>query len=137
VSGPILRATTSFLAVLLVFLSLFLLLRGHNEPGGGFVGGLVLAAGFALHLLTFGPSATRSLVPFRPEAMIAAGIVASLVAGLAGLALRGSFLASVWWPKPIPGLGKVGTVLLFDSGIYLVVFGVAVTILLLLVEEES
>jgi multicomponent Na+:H+ antiporter subunit B len=123
--------------VVLVLFSAFLLLRGHNEPGGGFVGGLVLAAGFALHLLTFGASATRTLVGIRPETLIGAGLVMSLVAGLAGMVGRGSFLASLWLPFPIPGLGKVGTVLLFDLGIYLVVFGVAVSILLLLSKEES
>jgi multicomponent Na+:H+ antiporter subunit A len=137
VSGPILRSATRFLVVLLVLLSAFLLLRGHNEPGGGFAGGLVLTAGFALHLLTFGPSATRALVGVRPETLIGAGLVSSLAAGLAGFVSRGSFLASLWLPFSIPGLGKVGTVLLFDLGIYLIVFGVAISILLLLSKERA
>jgi multicomponent Na+:H+ antiporter subunit A len=137
VTGDILRPATRFLMVVLVLFSAFLLLRGHNEPGGGFVGGLVLTAGFALHLLTFGAQATRSLVRVRPETLIGLGIVMSLVAGIAGIVGRGAFLASLWLPFPVPGIGKVGTVLLFDLGIYLVVFGVGVTILLLLSEEPS
>jgi multicomponent Na+:H+ antiporter subunit A len=136
-SGPILRFATRFLMVVLVLFSAFLLLRGHNEPGGGFVGGLVLTAGFALHLLTFGAPATRTLLRIRPESLIGTGIVMSLAAGLAGIIGRGSFLASLWLPFPVPGVGKAGTVLLFDLGIYLVVFGVAVTILLLLSEKRS
>lgn len=136
-NGPILRAATRFLMVVLVLFSAFLLLRGHNEPGGGFAGGLVLAAGFAIHLLTFGPAATRALVGMRPEALIGGGLIASLAAGLVGLAGRGSFLASLWLPFEVPGIGKVGTVLLFDLGIYLVVFGVAVSIMLLLSKEET
>jgi multicomponent Na+:H+ antiporter subunit B len=123
--------------VVLVLFSAFLLLRGHNEPGGGFAGGLVLTAGFALHLLTFGASATRTLVRVPPETLIGVGLVLSLAAGVAGLVVRGSFLASLWLPFSIPGLGKVGTVLLFDLGIYLVVFGVAVSILLLLSREKA
>lgn len=136
-TSPILRGTTSLLAVLLVLFSLFLFLRGHNQPGGGFVGGLVVATAYALHLLAFGPAPTRSLLPVRPETAIGLGIVASLLAGILGWVVRGSFLASLWLPDPIPGIGKVGSVLLFDLGVYLVVFGVVIGILLRLFEETT
>ena len=69
----ILRTTTRLLLPLLVMFSLFILLRGHNEPGGGFIGGLLAAGGLCLYLLAHGADATRRLLRVDPRTLIGIG----------------------------------------------------------------
>lgn len=132
----ILGATARFLLPLLAFFSLFMLFRGHNEPGGGFIGGLLVASGFALYALAHGANAARAALRFDPHAIIAAGLFVALGSGLVGPLVFGTpFLTGVWLPVSIPSIGKLSTVLLFDVGVYLVVLGASMLILLTLAEE--
>lgn len=132
----ILRTATRFMLPLLLLLSVFLLLRGHNEPGGGFSGGLVAAAAFALYALAFGVPAARQSLRVDPHRLIAVGLL--VAAGSGGLALlRGQpWMTGQWVRLPLPGLGEValGTPLGFDVGVYLAVLGV--TLLIVLTLEE-
>jgi multisubunit Na+/H+ antiporter MnhB subunit len=132
VSTLILRTATSYLTPLLLLLSLFLLWRGHHEPGGGFVGGLVAASAFLLIAFARGTGAARRALRVAPERLVPAGVATSLAAGLLAT-LRGEpFLTGLWWP----GL-PLGTPLLFDLGVYLTVLGVVMAILLALAEEPA
>ncbi len=131
----ILRAATGYLMPLLLLLSVFMLLRGHNEPGGGFIGGLLAAAAFAFHALAWGPRATLELLRADPRTIIAAGLAAALLAGVVAAAAGEPFLTAHWLPIALPGVGKVGTPLLFDVGVYLVVVGTTTLILLTLGED--
>jgi len=124
---------------LLLLFSVFLLFRGHNEPGGGFSGGLVGAAAFILYALSFGVPAARQSLLVDPRTLVGAGLLVSLGSGLFAL-LRGQpFLThhDAWAKAFVPGLGEVewSTALLFDVGVYLVVAGVTLTITLTLAEE--
>jgi len=133
----ILRTTSRYLAVLLIVFSLFILLRGHNEPGGGFIGGLLAATAFALHGLADGPAAARRTLRINPRRLVGIGLLAALSSGLvAGLAGR-PFLTGLWIPFKVPAIGKVGTVLLFDVGVYLTVLGAVLLVLLALMEEPD
>jgi multicomponent Na+:H+ antiporter subunit B len=129
-------ATRNMLPVLLLF-SIFLLLRGHNEPGGGFAGGLVAAASFTLYALAFGVPAARRLLGTDPRTLIGAGLLVALTAGAIPLAAGAPFLTGWWGELPLPGLGEIhlGTPLLFDVGVYLAVMGMTLTIILALAEE--
>ena len=135
----ILRTATGFLLPLMVLFSVFLLLRGHNEPGGGFVGGLVAAAGFALHAIAYQAEDTLKLLRVRPSQLIAAGLLAAAGSGLVSILCGKPFMTGLWIKVRVWGLGKVevGTPLLFDFGVYLVVIGVTLGILLSLVEEAE
>jgi multicomponent Na+:H+ antiporter subunit B len=133
--SPILATATRFLLPMLMLLSLFLLLRGHNEPGGGFVGGLVASAAFALHLIARGVAETQKSLRIDPKRVIGAGLVLATLSGVAGLVAGNPFLTAVWDDTPIPVIGKIGTPFLFDLGVYLVVLGATVTIVMSLVEE--
>ncbi|GMU23319.1 MAG: Na(+)/H(+) antiporter subunit B [Phycisphaerae bacterium] len=134
-SSLILRTASRFLLILLVVFSVLILLRGHNEPGGGFVGGLLSAAAFALYAMAHGPQATRQLLRVEPRTLIAAGLLTALGSGTLAL-LRGQpFLTGQWFSGKVPGVGHVGTVLLFDLGVYLVVMGTTLLIVLTLSEE--
>jgi multicomponent Na+:H+ antiporter subunit B len=131
----ILRTASRYLMVLLVLFSVFILLRGHNEPGGGFVGGLLIAGAFALYALAYEAKAARRLLRFDPRTIIGVGLVIAAGSGLAAMWHGQPFLTGLWLPYPIPFLGKLGTVLFFDLGVYLVVLGTTLLVLLTLEEE--
>jgi multicomponent Na+:H+ antiporter subunit B len=132
----ILRSAARLLLPLLLLFSIFLLLRGHNEPGGGFSGGLVAAAAFALLTIATDVPTTRRTLRMSPRLFIGAGLLVAVASGAIGLIGGGVFLTGLWAELPLPGGAKlaVGTPLLFDVGVYLVVIGVVLTIVLSLME---
>ena len=118
------------ITILLLF-SVFLLLRGHDLPGGGFIGGLVAAAAVALYLIAFGADAATLLLRVRPRALLGAGLLAGVLAGLMGMVTAEPFLTGQWLIFDLPGNAevKLSSVLLFDVGVYLVVVGAVLTML--------
>ena len=123
----ILRVTARVLVPLLLLFSLFMLLRGHNLPGGGFVGGLVAASAFVLYVLTAGVRASRQVLHVEPHTLLGVGLVCAYGTGLLALVLGEPFLTSLWVDLHIPVLGDVhlGSTLPFDIGVMLVVVGTA------------
>jgi multicomponent Na+:H+ antiporter subunit B len=121
---------------LLLLFSIFLLLRGHNEPGGGFSGGLVAAAAFSLLAIATDVPTTRQTLRVSPRVFIGVGLLIATLSGVLGLIGGGSFLTGLWAELPLPGGATltVGTPLLFDIGVYFVVIGVVLTIVLSLAE---
>ncbi|MEO1237684.1 MAG: Na+/H+ antiporter subunit B [Planctomycetota bacterium] len=132
----VLRTTSRLLVVLLVVFSVLVLLRGHNEPGGGFIGGLLCALAFAAHALSFGVRPTRRLLRADPERLLGVGLLLALLSGAVALFRGQGFMTGQWWVE-VPGVGKAGTVLLFDVGVYLVVLGGAMMILVGLMGERD
>ena len=129
-------ASRLLLPVVLLF-SIFILLRGHSEPGGGFVGGLVAAAAFALHAIAYGVKKTRSLLGLDPRSLIGFGLFVALVSAMLSLVLGQPFFTGQWIKLSFGSLGELdlGTPLVFDIGVYLTVIGVTLTIILSLAEE--
>ncbi len=124
----ILRTATRVLMPLMILFALFMLLRGHNEPGGGFVGGLVVAAAYALQAFAFGVPAARRALLIDPERLLGIGLLVALGTGLASVAAGRPFLTSMWW-------GGLGSPVFFDLGVFLVVIGVALTMTFTLAED--
>jgi multicomponent Na+:H+ antiporter subunit A len=132
VASPIFRTAARLLMPLLLLFSVFLLLRGHNEPGGGFVGGLVAAAAFALYSIAFGVKRARQALLVRPMTLLGTGLLIALLSGVPAV-LRGQpFLTAGWMSGPVP----LGTPALFDLGVFLVVAGVVLMMLFSLAEER-
>lgn len=133
----ILRTATRYLMPLLLLFSVFLLLRGHDEPGGGFVAGLVASAAFALYALSAGVPAARHTLHFDPHNIIGAGLLLSLLSSIFPLLLGRPFLTGLWadWHMPIIGEVEIGTPFIFDIGVTLVVIGVVLLIIFSLAEE--
>jgi multicomponent Na+:H+ antiporter subunit B len=127
-------AARSLLPLLLLF-SVFLLLRGHNYPGGGFIGGLVAAAAYSLYALAYGAIATRNALRLNPLAILKVGLLIAVCSGVISLFFGLPYMTGMWTPGSLPVVGKVGTPLLFDVGVYLAVLGVMLTIVLSLLEE--
>ena len=134
--SPILRSGTRFLVPLMLLFSLFLLVRGHNEPGGGFVGGLVAATAIALVLLSEGLGEARRLLRVDPLALVAAGLLVALASGVPPLLRGWPYMTGLWLKVPLPVVGKVGSPVIFDVGVYIVVLGIVLAILFALAEEE-
>lgn len=135
--SPILRCGARFLVPLMLLFSLFLLVRGHNEPGGGFVGGLVAATAFALVLLGEGRVAAERLLRWDPRAFVAAGLLVALLSGAPPLLQGAPFMSGRWLKVTLPVVGKIGSPVVFDAGVYLVVLGIVLAILFSLAEEEA
>lgn len=136
----ILATATRVLLPLLLIFSLFLLLRGHNEPGGGFVGGLVAAAAFGLYAVSYGPAGARQVLRVEPRMLVGAGLLVAGLAGLPALVMGDPFLTGLWdGSVDLFGVLELGfgTPVVFDIGVYMVVLGVTISIILALVEEES
>jgi len=131
----ILSTATRYLLPLLLLFSFFLLLRGHNEPGGGFVGGLVAAAAFALYAIAVDVQRTRQMLKVQPRTLVGAGVLTAAVSGVIPLLAGKPFLSALWIKQPFPVFGKVGTPLLFDIGVYLLVLGVTLMIIFALAED--
>jgi multicomponent Na+:H+ antiporter subunit B len=132
----ILPVASRFLIPLMLVFSIFLLLRGHNEVGGGFVGGLVAASALMLYAISTSPRALWRLLPLDPRFIAAIGLLISLFSGFIPLFFEKPFMTSMWIEAPLPVLGKIGTPTLLDLAVYVLVIRVVVWILLEFAEDE-
>lgn len=132
----ILRTASELLVPLLLLFSIFLLLRGHNEPGGGFVGGLVAGTSFSLLAIAYGAEVARRALHVEPHLFLGLGLSAAIASALIGLIVGDPLLTAEWVQISAPwGELTLGTTLLFDTGVYLVVFGTTVITILTLVDQ--
>ena len=127
----IFRTMAPILGTVMVLVSLVLLLRGHNAPGGGFVGGLLAAAAVAVYAMAFGVGPTRRRLGLDPLQLCGIGVLLSTASGLLSLAAGAPFLTGLWLPADL-----FGTPGLFDVGVYLTVAG-AVSALALGLEDHG
>lgn len=135
-NSVIFRTAIRFLMPVLLLFSVFLLVRGHNQSGGGFAGGLVAAAAFALYSLSYNAAEARRVLFISPVLLITSGLFIALSSGLIGLFAGRPFLTGLWTYVLLPGIGRleVGTPVLFDTGVYLLVFGITITMIFALEE---
>ena len=135
----ILHTAALFIMPLQLMFSLFLLLRGHDEPGGGFIGGLVAASAFVLYAFAFGSTATRRILRVDPRDLLSAGLLFALASTLPALLAGQPMLTAHWWELPLPGdtYLKLSTVLIFDIGVYAAVLGTIMTFVISLMESEE
>jgi multicomponent Na+:H+ antiporter subunit A len=131
VPSPIFQTGVRLLMPLLLLFALFLLLRGHNEPGGGFVGGLVAAAALSLFMIAFGVKQARHALRLHPMALLGGGLLIAFISGVPALAGGQPFMTSQWLMNPI----ALGTPVLFDIGVFGVVTGVVLMMIFYLAEE--
>ena len=133
----ILRASTRLLVSLILVFSVYLLIRGHNAPGGGFSGALVAGTAFALYAIAEGAASVRRALRLDPRSLIVTGLLLALASGLTGLASGRPFLTGFWWTLTLGHDYEIvlGTPLFFDIGVYLIVLGTILTLILAL--EES
>jgi len=132
----ILRTATKYLFPVIMLFSLYLLMRGHNEPGGGFVGGLAAASAYTLYALAFDVATARRILRVDSRTVIAWGLLVALSSGLLSFLNGAPFMTSIWGYLDLSSTFRIplGTPLFFDIGVYLVVLGVTLTIMFGLAE---
>jgi multisubunit Na+/H+ antiporter MnhB subunit len=134
-TSSILQTAARLLMPLLLLFAVFLLLRGHNQPGGGFVGGLVIAASFVLYSIAFSVDAARRALLVRPSTLLGVGLLVAFVSGLPAALAGQPFMTARWTTVGAgPAALAVGTPLVFDVGVFLAVVGVVLTIVFTLAD---
>ena len=127
--SSLLAVATRYLGPLLFLLSIVTLYRGHNYPGGGFIGGLIAASAVMLLALSKGWEAVKEHMPIEPLTLILIGLGTAILSGLIAVGFGSEFLTGIWLPffdLPLLGKVKLGTPLLFDIGVYITVVGFTV-----------
>lgn len=122
----ILNTSAKLLLPWLFAASILILYRGHNLPGGGFIGGLAGACGFILYSLSFGIETAKKALRFDPETLMGVGISVAVLSGASSWLVGKPFLSGLWLPEfslPLLGTMHLGTPLLFDIGVYITVIG--------------
>lgn len=122
----ILKTAAQILVALMIVYSSYLLLRGHNQPGGGFIGGLVAVIAFALYAIATAPRIVRKVIYIDPIIISMSGLLLVVGSGLMAMFESQPFLTAIWW------IGLLNSNFIFDLGVYLTVFGSVLTIVLYL-----
>lgn len=134
----IFRTAAPALSALMLVFSVFVLLRGHNEPGGGFIGGLIGASAIAIYGIAFGVAEARKALRVHPIVLAGFGVFIATLGGLIALAADAPFLTGLWWIFEVEGSEiALSTPLIFDIGVYAVVVGAVGSIALGLESGEG
>lgn len=122
----ILQIASKYLRVLLLFFAVFALLRGHNQPGGGFIGGLLAALSIIYTSLAYNVKEVKERLKIQPEAYIALGLLLILISVFIGVLSVNPIMNGEWVSIKLPAMKplKLGTPLLFDTGVFFAVIGV-------------
>jgi multicomponent Na+:H+ antiporter subunit B len=129
-TSAILKTAVRVLMPLLLLFAVFLLMRGHNQPGG-----LVVAASFILYSIAFGVDAARRALLVGPSTLLGVGLLVAFVSGLPGLVIGKAFMTAIWATVTTgPPALQVGTPVVFDIGVFIAVIGVVLTIVFTLAE---
>ncbi|WP_394690052.1 Na(+)/H(+) antiporter subunit B [Hoeflea sp.] len=133
----IFRSIAPYLTSLMLLFSIFVLLRGHNEPGGGFIGGLIAASALAIYGIACGVAPVRRAIYFHPMAISAFGLFMGAAAGVLSVFSSVPFMTGLWIYPTLFGVEvALSSVLVFDIGVYLVVVGAISSIALALEERD-
>lgn len=120
----ILQTSIKIFMPLFIIFSLFLLFRGHNAAGGGFIGGLLASIGLFMRSMVLGVNNTIAKYKIRPIGIIALGLLVSAFSIIFPVFLEKPLMTGVWFDISLPLIGKIGTPLIFDVGVYFLVIGV-------------
>lgn len=134
----IFRIVAGFLLPVFLVVSLFLFYRGHNAPGGGFIGGLLAALAYIMVAFALGRDRAENLFRLNPLHLIVSGLSVALLSGLISLPAGNPFMTGEWISLKIPLMGdlNLGTPLLFDLGVFLTVIGITVLIVFSMMGED-
>ncbi|MFQ5882043.1 MAG: MnhB domain-containing protein [Candidatus Methylomirabilales bacterium] len=132
------EVVTRFCFPFILLFALYLLLAGHNNPGGGFVAGVMAAAALALQYIVFGVREVQRFTPHSYLGLVALGLSLALGTGLGSLVLGRGFLKSGILHLALPIFGEVEIVsaFVFDLGVFFLVVGVTLTVISLMGREE-
>jgi multicomponent Na+:H+ antiporter subunit B len=127
----ILQTVTTIVSFMIILFSVQLFFAGHYHPGGGFIGGLMTSGALVLLLLAFDIKTVSKILPVDYKLLIAIGLLLAVGTGAGALLFDVPFLTHAYNYFNLPVLGKTSlhTAVIFDTGVYLVVIGVTMTII--------
>lgn len=130
---------TKVVVFIILTLAVYLFLAGHHNPGGGFIGGLVLASAFVLLFLAFDIETIQNGIPFDFRLIAAIGVFLAVSSGLGSFLFRVPFLSQTfaYFDLPLFGMTELATVTIFEAGVFLAVVGVVVTTISSISEEDG
>ncbi|MHA6691952.1 monovalent cation/H+ antiporter subunit A [Devosia sp. A449] len=122
----------------IIVLALHLFLRGHDQPGGGFAAGIVMSIGFILQYMAGGTRWVEERLRILPVRWIGAGLLVAVLVGAASLLLGYPFMTTSFQYVEIPFIGRVpmASALIFDLGVFVLVVGATVLILIALAHQS-
>jgi monovalent cation:proton antiporter len=134
----IVRSTAKIIVFIILAFSAYLFFAGHNDPGGGFIGGLMTAAAFVLLALAFDLETIRKVLPVNFRVLTGLGLLTAVLTGMGSFLFDAPFLSHAFEYRVLPLLGKkeLATAVLFDLGVYMAVVGVTMTIILSIGEDR-
>ncbi len=134
--SPLLNSVARIILPPALLVAAYLLFRGHNLPGGGFIAGLLTAAAFVLQFVASGREPVARMLPLNPDLLLASGLALATLTGVGAQLFDYPFLTSTYGHLDVPVLGdfESSTAFFFDLGVYLVVTGVTLRILLTIEE---
>lgn len=127
----ILQVVTKVTVFIIILFSIHIFFAGHYTPGGGFIGGLMTAGAIVLLLLAYDIKTVASILPIDFKILAAIGLLIAVLTSAGALFFDLPFLTHGYWEIYLPLLGETGlhTAVFFDTGVYLVVIGVTLTII--------
>jgi multicomponent Na+:H+ antiporter subunit B len=125
-NSAILQIAQRYVRFLLLFFALFALLRGHNHPGGGFIAGLLAGLSMVMKGFAYDIEVVAKEMKWSPSSFMALGLLLIILSSLPSVIDGVSFMKGYWIQLIIPVIGdvKVGTPLIFDTGVFFSVIGV-------------
>ncbi|WP_370453180.1 Na(+)/H(+) antiporter subunit B [Oceanobacillus sp. CFH 90083] len=138
-NNMMLQTLARLIILVVLSFSIYLMLAGHNSPGGGFIGGLMTASAILILYLSFGLNPIKKVIRFDFIKIIGIGLLLPGVTGLVSIFLGDSYLKQYFDYFQIPLIGEVEltTALPFDLGVYFVVLASALTIILTIAEDDK
>ncbi|WP_245415690.1 Na(+)/H(+) antiporter subunit B [Alteribacter populi] len=138
-NNVMLHTISRIVALIILSFSIYLFFAGHNNPGGGFIGGLMTASALLLLYLSFDLDRIKKVLPIDYEKFIAIGLLIGIATGINSMFFGDPFLTQYFEYYTVPILGEIEltTALPFDLGIYLVVVAVALLIILTIAGDEA
>jgi len=137
INDVILQTVTRLVVFIILTFGVELFLSGHNNPGGGFIGGLVLSSAIVLLYLVFDIETVHKGIPVDFKKVAALGVVIVVGSGVGAILFGAAFLSQTYdyFDLPIFGQTELATVMLFEVGVALTVIGTVVTIMLSISED--
>ncbi|MCM3634191.1 MULTISPECIES: monovalent cation/H+ antiporter subunit B [Paenibacillus] len=133
-----LQTATKILVFIIMTFSIYVLFAGHNNPGGGFIGGLITASALVLLYIAFDLQTVQEVFPVDYKKLAATGVLVSVLTGVGSLVLGVPFLSQTFKYVELPFLGntELTTAMIFDLGVYMCVVGTTMTIITSISEDD-
>jgi multisubunit Na+/H+ antiporter MnhB subunit len=132
--SQLLLISAKYIKPIFLIISFIVLYRGHNLPGGGFIGGLLAASGYIYYMMAYDVEKVIRKMWIKPDKLMASGLMLALGSGLIAVFDADSFMTGKW--ISVFGI-KLGTPTIFDFGVYLAVFGVIITIMMSVLDKQE